>query len=40
MVFLLLLGVSYAFSLIIDFIWVWLSKALEAANKKSSYLPR
>ena len=40
LVFLLLLGVSYAFSLIIDFIWVWLSKALEAANKKSSYLPR
>ena len=37
LVFLLLLGVSYAFSLIIDFVWIWLSRAYALANKKLRY---
>ena len=37
LVFLLLLGVSYAFSLVIDFIWVWLSKVYARVDKKPRY---
>lgn len=37
LVFLLLLGVSYAFSLIIDFIWVWLIKVYARVDKKLRY---
>ena len=39
LVFLLLLGVSYAASVIINFIWTWLSKVYERSDKKLSYVP-
>ena len=40
LVFLLLLGVSYAFSLAIDFIWLQLEKALKTIDEKLGYTPR
>ena len=40
LVFLLLLGVSYTFSFIIDFVWLQLEKTLKAINEKLSYIPR
>ena len=40
LVCLLLLGVSYATSLIVDLAWVWLGKAYALADKKLRYIPR
>lgn len=40
LVFLLLLGVSYAFSLLIDWVWSQLTKAFAIANKRLGYAPR